>query len=91
MDQKLRSANDLSDLDMGVFIVREEIKKHIKAIETGDYNQTTFDANQIKYIEHFLGGQTFPLGLAVAINICNDLLDIANIGDIASTKEELEQ
>jgi hypothetical protein len=70
---------------MGVFIVREEIrKKHkdlLKSCEskmgTGAFFIDTHDKIRMEtYID--------------CIESCNDLLDIATLGDIASTKEELE-
>jgi hypothetical protein len=75
-----RRFDDLSDQDKGVYIVREEIKKYhnklVKSMERDrdDGKINTEYANISIYITHQLLGDS--------INICNECLDIATLGDI---------
>lgn len=68
-----RKFDDLTDMDKGVFIVREEINVWIEKYRTMHKNKQQHEGDEYGYIAQ---------GLGFAYRSCNDLLKITILGEI---------
>lgn len=71
----MRKFGDLTDMDKGAYIVKEEIKKYIK--KCNDLEIFICKNDQDREI-----AKAYFYGCEKAITICNELLDIATLGEI---------